>query len=737
MTRAISLSQVAARPVLLLSLALSAAIAGSAQTVSDQHPLAPQGTVKDGYAIHQSIDLGGHIADNSGSAAMYDTLVNLQTGPRILNQTLDMRASEGSKHFLFDTLFANSAGYGGDPNDFTVLRMSKGRLYQFNGIFRRDRQYFDYDLLDNPLVPAGLSSNGYTFPQVENSPHLFNTVRRMTDVDLTFLPLSKVSFHAGYSQNVMEGPTFSSIHEGTEALLLQNWRNSTDTWRMGVTWKPAMHTLFGFDEVIEHYKGDTSWGLGGLTLQLSNGAPVSLGFDNTSVPNCGNHLPAIQDSTTSPATANPTCNGYLQYARSAPIRTLISTEEFHFQSSDIPKVQMNGRVLYTGATMNLPNYNESFTGLISRSSTEAFTVTGNGKAERTSVGADFGLVWQFARRFSLSEQYDFYDFRIPGTDNYLQTSYSGTSMLAPPPPTGTVSTTADAFFIGQKTETNTALVRWQAAPHASFSLGWRQRVRMIELRNPDASSLTIHTEGALLGAELQPLPGWKIYGNVEIGSADNAYIQIDPRQFQRYQLRTTYHPKEWATIFGDFGDIENRNNATYVHHLDHDRSLSAGADLSPNPHYGVDLSYGYMDFFTVTDECYTITPAATNTPLTSSPACIANGTPYYTNGYYDAPTQYGSFGLTFTPVTRFTAGGGYRMTAINGTTVAINALQVPGSLQSHYQTPYANAVWTVQPGWAFRADWNYYGYGEGAPIGPASPRNFRGNLYTLGMHYEF
>lgn len=737
MTRLVSLPKIVTRLTLLLSLLLGATLSGHAQSASDKNPLAPQGTVKYGYAIHQSVDLGGHIANYSGSGAMYDTLVNLQTGPRILSQSLDMHATEGSKHFLFDTLFAASAGYGGDPNDFTVLRISKGRLYEFDGTFRRDRQYFDYDLLDNPLVPAGLTSNGYTFPQVENSPHLFNTLRRMTDVDLTLFPISRISFHAGYSQNVMEGPTFSSIHEGTEALLLQNWRNSTDVWRVGVAWKPLTHTVLGYDEVIQHYKGDTSWLLGGLTLQLSNGSPVSLGFDNTSVPSCGNHLPPIQSSATSPATANPTCNGYLQYSRSAPMRTLFPTEEFHFQSSDIPKVQMNGRVLYTGANMNLPNFAESFNGLISRGSTQAFTVNGYGKAERVSAGADFGLVWQFARRLSLSEQYDFYDFRIPGIDNYVQTSYSGTSMLLAPSPTGTVSTTADAFFIGQKTETNTALVRWQVAPRASFSLGWRQRMRMIELRNPDASSLTIHTEGALFGTELQPLPDWKVYGNVEIGSADNAYVQIDPRQFQHYQLRTMYHPKEWATIFGDFNDIENRNNGTYLHHLDHDRSLSVGADLSPNPHYGIDLSYGYMDFFTVTDECYTITPAPAGTPMTTSPACIANGTPYYTNGYYDAPTQYGSFGLTFTPVARLTSGFGYRMTAIDGTTVAINLRQVPGSLQSQYQIPYANAAWTVHPGWAFRADWNYYGYGEGTPIGPTLPRSFRGNLYTLGMHYEF
>jgi len=39
--------------------------------------------------------------------------------------------------------------------------------------------------------------------------------------------------------------------------------------------------------------------------------------------------------------------------------------------------------------------------------------------------------------------------------------------------------------------------------------------------------------------------------------------------------------------------------------------------------------------------------------------------------------------------------------------------------------------------WALLGDWNYYGYGEGGSVGPTLPRNFHGNVYTLGMHYEF
>ncbi len=41
-----------------------------------------------GYVMHSSIEMGYRFTDRSGSDDMYDTLVNLQTGPRFLNQTL-------------------------------------------------------------------------------------------------------------------------------------------------------------------------------------------------------------------------------------------------------------------------------------------------------------------------------------------------------------------------------------------------------------------------------------------------------------------------------------------------------------------------------------------------------------------------------------------------------------------------------------------------------------------------
>jgi hypothetical protein len=64
-------------------------------------------------------------------------------------------------------------------------------------------------------------------------------------------------------------------------------------------------------------------------------------------------------------------------------------------------------------------------------------------------------------------------------------------------------------------------------------------------------------------------------------------------------------------------------------------------------------------------------------------------------------------------------------------------LQVAGSLQSQYQTPYANVAWTIRPGLVGKANWNHYEYEEGGPVGPTAPRNFKSEVVTLAMHFEF
>lgn len=707
---------------ILITVGLAMGTPSSAQDNSSVTMPTPSDNIRYGYVIHQSVDLGGHIVDRSGSGAVYDTMVNLQSGPRILNQSLDLRAVNPSHAILFDHLSTSSFGYGGDPNSVSFLNVFKGKLYDFRGSFRRDRQYFDYNLLANPLIPPASSP----FVPILDSPHLYNTVRRMTDLNLTLAPLSIVSVRLSYNRNISEGPSNSTLHFGTDALLTQFWRNSTDSWIVGFDWKPVPRTSFSYDEFITHYKGNTRWQLTGLNYELSNGAPVSLGIELSSVWRTPCAAPFKADGT-----VNPTCNGYLAYSRSAPTRTLIPTEQLRFQSASIPKLTMNGRVLYSAATSNLSNFNEMFNGLSSR--IRESLVTGSARVRRINVNGDYSVTWQITPTITATNLFDFWDFRMPGSNNFTTTTYAGTSMLVPPG-AATTTTASDDQFINQKTKTDTFVVAWDVTSRARISVGYRYRSRIIT--NAGGDFIPIHENWGIFGASLRPTPQLRINVNVDAMYADNAFTRISPRQLQHYIIRSTYKPHSWLTFDGTVNIRESRDNVQTVNHLEHNRDFSFGTSISPSERWSLDLNYAYDSVYSSTLECYASTPAPPSSGIAPQ-VCIDAGTPWLSTGYYNAPTQFGSIGFMLAPLKRVRLDGGYRMSAVNGTGDFINIRQVSGSLQSQFQSPYANLAVDIAPNWSWHANYNYYGYGEGSPIGPTRPRSFRGNVYTLAVHYAF
>ena len=83
----------------------------------------------------------------------------------------------------------------------------------------------------------------------------------------------------------------------------------------------------------------------------------------------------------------------------------------------------------------------------------------------------------------------------------------------------------------------------------------------------------------------------------------------------------------------------------------------------------------------------------------------------------DAPTQYASASLLVYLNKPLQANLGYTISAVSGNQFFNDARQVNGSLQSAYQSPFVHVAWTVHPDWIFKADYNYYGYGEGGPSG--------------------
>ena len=821
-----------------------------ATTTPVNPPTAAQRVVQNGFVVHQTVDLGGHVAGVAGSGAMYDTLVNIHTGPRVLGQTFTLHAVPGSKHPLLDSLTAFSNGFGGDPINVVKMDFSKGKLYEFSGMFRRNRQYFDYDLFGNPNIPGGQSIpigaggalGNYAWPQVNQSPELFNTVRRMTDTNLTLFPVSKVTLRLGYAQNIFQGPRrIPGAYETakTDMLFQEMERNSTDNFLGAVDWKPFQQTLLTFEEEITHYKNDSYFTLAPnqYTVQEADGTRVSLGNWDSQTP-----YPASDCNSNSIATAgviltsasgsaglpvvDPACSVISKYTRYQPTRIIIPSEVVRFQTSSIRNIAANGAFRYTAANANMPNYQENFQGLDGVIRTESYT--GSGTAKRQNVGADFGATWQVSKKFSFSDQFDFSNVRIPGTATFSGVSASTpatahnetinyTGALTP----GVVAIVGQApnglplpNYIGVRETTNNASVTWDATSRTTFSFTYRYRTRFIgqkvsaysgtpSVLTSPTTNVNIEENGGILNVALRPTEHWDVSASAELLYADNAFTPVGARQTRHYKVSTLYRPKPWATVSGAFNDLEHHNNTNNItsvtdptvhdaldgplQHVDYSRVGSIGVVLAPSEHYGLDINYAYTDIYTSTNICYlngatpTLPGTAVLTPAGAPAICpgvfVRGSTTVLsswgpTKDFADAPTQYASIGLNLSPNKYISSSLGYRISSVSGNQFFNDARQVNGSLQSAFQTPYVHVAWTVHPGWVWKADYDYYGYGEGGPSGaplcststsstsvvvpcnsstlaglptgltePSSglsaPRNFHANLVTLSMHYEF
>ena len=816
-----------------------------AQDAAKPATAAPQPGVENGYLVHHTAELGGHVVGKSGSGAMYDTLVNIQSGPRVLGQSLTLRAVPGTKHVFFDSLSAFSNGFGGDPINFAKLDFSKGKLYEFSGTFRRNRQYFDYDLLANPSIPsisvpyglaAGVPTGGsFQWQQVNQSPVMFNTVRRMTDTNVTIFPLSKVSFRAGYSQNIFQGPTLSpgGYDIGKNTLLLQEYqRNSTDDFTAGIDWKPFQQTKLTFEEFVDHYKGDTysTVAPSAFNAQEADGTRVALGnWDATASPytssscNTASMGAAYTSATTytifsAPQTpgglpiVNPACAVITSYLRLTPTRTIYPTEVLRFQSSSIKNISTNGDFRYSVSNTNMPNYYENYQGL--NGTIRSATNSGSGSAQRRVVALDYGLTWDVTKTITLSDQVSFSNVHQPGSVTSSEVTlntpalatgnatinYSGpltTASIATEIHGNSTGTPLYGFF-GQKSVTNNATVGWEPSGRAQFALTYRYQTHTITRTGPAASpvsyTLGIDEQGGIINAALRPTTNLRVNGTIEVLYNNNALNALEARQTRHYRVHTVYTPRPWATVSGAFNDLERHNNtnntgtasaAGPLQHEDYTRSGSVGLSVAPNEHYSFDVNYAYTDVYISTNACYdagatAALPGAASPSGTACPGTLVRGQTYYEFGpvkdFADAPTHYASFGATYTPKKAIKTGAGYRISSVGGNQFFANAQQVNGSLQSSYQTPYANIAWTVHPGWIWRAEYNYYSYGEGGPSGapyctvstttptptataPVVPcnsssltgptglteptsgltaaRNFHANVLTLGMHYEF
>ena len=427
-----------------------------------------EGINSGGYNIHQTIEFGYRASEISGNQNTYDTFENLGSGLRLFDYSLRMRSLDHSG-LLFDNLTFSNFGYGGDPNDVTRLRIEKNKWYDFRLLFRRDKNFWDYNLYANPLNPAALNPPGSlstgcfvgpptaAFPQgapafcsnpavaQNNSLRSLDLVRRMQDYDLTLLPQSQVRLRLGYSRNRDEGPSLFTTDSGTISAFNQANSYTTNSYRVGVDVHILPRTTLSFDEFLSYYRqdnvisdnpavnpGNFGFVLGSVPGQgTPAGTPVDLGnIWSTQTPSetlpCA--TPVVTGTTN---TATPTCNGFLSYSQVGDPRNFMPTERFRFQSNYFKNFEMSGSVGYSSSDYHFSDLDEVMNGWVARTAVRGTTAGGPVKTKRVSVNADWSGVYAVNDKLRILDMFRYDNWRIPGVWDTADTTIFGTPSPAP------------------------------------------------------------------------------------------------------------------------------------------------------------------------------------------------------------------------------------------------------------------------------------------------------------------
>lgn len=678
---------------------LAPSLAIGQDVLGEEDDSVSKGRVWGNYTVRQSIEFGGRITENSGNQQMYDTLVNLQSGPRLLGQELSMQ-SLSHNGSLFDNLYLSMFGLGGDPNDVVRLRVEKNKWYNFVGLYRRDVNFFDYNLFANPLTlnlgPASpTNSQLYTpgNPWFINSPHMQDTTRNMGDFDLTLFPQSAIRIRLGFSRNNNAGLLDSTLHSSNEIDLTENSFSRSDRYTFGVDVRAFKRTTISFTQFYEHDKVDTSF--------VSNNLfPFTIGAGGPSA-NLG--VPVTGCTLISAGVASPTCNnGIFSYTLLGNQRTNLPTSQLSLQSNYFRKLDITASGTYSNGSSKLLNFSDVWRGLGDHSNAAAYQDTGTPQAERVSGNADVGLTYHLSKNWEISDKFRWLNWRSPGYFN--QTTFNcfptlpstahpnlltpvaggannsecaiaalvnglavgGVPGVSPLPVPVSLSNGADAFtpyssltpfiqFLGEQTYFNTFTVKWSPNRRASAYIGFRYGRR--DLRASEATGVGSVTNftGTVNGAAATLLPAVTTPFSTE---AEDSFVT----QINEYTALggVVIRPIDGLRINADTELMYADNSFTYISPRHQQRvrasatyKVNRWASVTGSVHiiesrndFATNINQSGLNLFTVSGAGATATPPVPYVTTTNQPAYgNKNHLRYYSIGASLNPNRF--FGLDF------------------------------------------------------------------------------------------
>ena len=651
------------------------------------------------YNVHQSIEFGGRMTSGfGGNLSMYNSLVNLQSGPRLLDQSLTMH-SENHVGLFFDDLTESAMGLGGDPNQIVRMRMAKSKMYEFSVQYRHDQYYSDYNLLGNSLAVPVANPLGVNIFDV--SPHFMGTRRAMTDFDLRLLPQSRVSFRLGYSHGRDQGPALTSIHSPGNVFYLENFDTRSDRYKLGMDVKPFARTIVSYDFLFEHDRNDTA-ALNDANLNYLLGTTgVSIDPDFSFDPNA--KIPSCTFTTNSDGqvVANSTCAGFIAYNRTQAVKTDLPTHVVSLVSNYFRKLDLAASASYTTGTAKVADYNEYY----ARFSNPTFSqngYTGNMANRQVTGSADFKATIHFNNSWSFDEIFRWVNWRTPefgSLTNAMTTNVTAGTVLTPGTLPSATSLSLYSNFLGENSKYNTLQLNWNPTRKFGARVGYKIGVRTIK----DASVTNTYTiatstlaagtpsadkedeteHHALIGFTARPIDRLRLSADGDLMYSDSAYTLISPRHAQTVRVKSSYNLAQWATISGAVGFNNRRNDGGALfpaavaseQYKSHVNSYDLSFELHPARKADIEVGWSYEDILENSPQCIPLNLGSaatsygfgTNYCLYSTGAARSgSGGTYPLFSNYAEKTNTGYIVMVLKPAKRVTLNVGYDITSNTG-----------------------------------------------------------------------
>src|ERR1700687_4823783 len=157
-----------------------------------------------GFDTQGSASVGYRFTDVKGYKPMYQELINLQSGPRLLDFNMFGEAREGGGANPFaDSYSISMSGLGGDPFPTAQLAVSKKKLYDLRVNWRQ--AYYFWNQNDNVILPITTAATGLSTGLTEN--HNWDTVRKFGSVDFTLHATNNLRFNFNFYHTTAAGAT--------------------------------------------------------------------------------------------------------------------------------------------------------------------------------------------------------------------------------------------------------------------------------------------------------------------------------------------------------------------------------------------------------------------------------------------------------------------------------------------------------------------------------------------------